>query len=200
MFKQDDNTWEKSRNNLDDVIGLLRIRLMEAVHNEVNSCGETVARILDGAMLQVVVVYARLRIFLTALELAEKDLVFGKSEGSLATASYEGDMMEDESEDLSDQLGDCDHEMDIATAAATKQCEEVMAEKDWENWSEDSRVPKELELSNAELEHLNRPEGMESIIQKILTEAAKVVINMLENAGTDECIACDDYVSQHDHL
>lgn len=53
MSKQNDNAREQSLNYLDDVINLLRVRLMEAVHTEVNSCREIVAGILDGTISQV---------------------------------------------------------------------------------------------------------------------------------------------------
>lgn len=96
--------------------------------------------------------------------------------------------MEDESADSSDQLGDCDQEMDVATVAS-EQCEEVMEERDW---NEDSRVQQQPELSDVDLKDLSTPESLESIMHKIFIEAAKVVINMLENAETDESMACDD--------
>lgn len=53
MSEEDLNIREKKRNDLNDIIGLLRFRLMDAIHDEVNSCGETVAKILDGVLLEV---------------------------------------------------------------------------------------------------------------------------------------------------
>ncbi|KAL3982164.1 hypothetical protein ACH3XW_46075 [Acanthocheilonema viteae] len=173
MSQEDDNR-EKSANTLDSIIDLLRFRLVRAVHNEVDLCGEMVARILDDTMPQ--------------------------DEGPLVTASYEDELMEDVSEGLSDQLGECDHKMDVATIATTEQYGEAMAEKDWENCSEDSPVPGEPELENVELERLNTPGSMESIVQEIFVKAVKIVIHMLENAGTDESVAYDDQVSYHDCL
>lgn len=53
MSKEEVNVQEKKRNDLDDIIGLLRLRLIGAIQDEVNSCGETVAKILDCAFSEV---------------------------------------------------------------------------------------------------------------------------------------------------
>lgn len=53
MSNQNLNSRERKRNDLDDVFGLLRLRLMDAVYDEVNSCGETVAKVLDDVLPEV---------------------------------------------------------------------------------------------------------------------------------------------------
>lgn len=110
-------------------------------------------------------------------------------------ASYD-DLMEDGSGSLSDQLSDCDHAIDPATASVIKQCEEIMTETGWKNYRKDSQeIPKKPKLSNEEIEHSKATtdeENVESTIHKLLMEAAKVVIKMLEIEETDGTIACDD--------
>lgn len=97
-------------------------------------------------------------------------------------------MMESES--------DSDQEMDVTTVVI-EQCEEIVTEE-WESWSENCRVSIEPELSYEELEHFSSPESTESIVHKILINAAKIVINMSEDAGRDESTAFDDRVPQRD--
>ncbi|EJD76100.1 hypothetical protein LOAG_16876 [Loa loa] len=168
MSKQEADIREKKRSDLVDIIGLLRLRLMDAVQDEVNSCGETVAKIMDG--------------------------ILPEDEGSLAAAPYDN-LMEDDTESVSDQLGDCDYAIDPVTASAIKQCEEVLEETAWESCRKGSQeIPKEPELSNEEPEHSKEATGeenVESVIQKLFMEAAKVVIKLLENEETDESTACD---------
>ncbi|OZC09978.1 hypothetical protein X798_03084 [Onchocerca flexuosa] len=174
MSNQNLNSRKKIRNDLDDVFGLLRLRLMDAVYDEVNSCGETITKILDD--------------------------VLPENDRSLVSAS-DGDSVEDDSESLSDQSDDCDYAISPEAAVAIKQCEEVLTETDWRNCKEDpQKFPKESELSHEEFEHANgaaNKKNMESVIQKLLMEAAKVVIKMLESEKIVESTSCDDKVSQH---
>ncbi|VDK65249.1 unnamed protein product [Onchocerca ochengi] len=174
MSNQNLNSRERKRNDLDDVFGLLRLRLMDAVYDEVNSCGETVAKVLDD--------------------------VLPENERSLVAAP-DGDSVEDDSESLSDQSDDCDYAIDPEAAVAIKECEEVLTETDWRNCKKDlQKFPKESKLSHGEFEHSKgaaNKENIESVIQKLLMEAARVVIKMLENEEIVESTACDDKVFQH---
>ncbi|KAM3726279.1 Low density lipoprotein receptor adapter protein 1-B [Dirofilaria immitis] len=165
---------ERKRNDLDDVIGLLRLRLMDAVYDEVNCCGETVAKILDG--------------------------VLPENERSLVVASVDNSM-EDGLGSL-DQSDDYDYVTDPGAAIAIKQSEEVLAQTDWESRRRNPpEFPRESELNREEFEYskgMANKENMELVIQKLLMEAAKVVIKMLEREEINESSDCDDKTFQHD--
>lgn len=96
-------------------------------------------------------------------------------------AAPHDDLMED-LENLSDQLGDCDHTNDDpATASAIMRCEEVLGEASWKNCKENSlEAPKEPEMGKEILEGVTNKDDLELVIQKLFMESAKVVIKMLE--------------------
>lgn len=53
MFQQDGDILDEYRENVENVVRLLRFRLMEAVHDELNSFSDTVTKVLDAITAQV---------------------------------------------------------------------------------------------------------------------------------------------------
>uniref|UniRef100_A0A915Q560 Uncharacterized protein n=1 Tax=Setaria digitata TaxID=48799 RepID=A0A915Q560_9BILA len=154
----------EKRDDLDAIIGLLRFRFMDAVQNEANSCSTAVTSIQDDDWSE------RERSSVTILD---------------------NDIMDDDSQSLSDELSDCDCKVDPATAAAIKQCEEILMGRGRRNRGrnvhKDQQKPERNQKSGDSKEAL-KDENVGPIIQKLLLESAKVVIKMLQDVEIDESI------------